>query len=270
MTVIELAPGGGWYTEILAPFLYAYGHLIEAASPPRKAGGSSFEKKLGADSKVYGHIEKVVPFSPPTQVDLGPSGSADMVLSFRNTHDWLNQSPKTLAAVFKGHIRRAETGRCVWRSRTPCQAVREALDSSRQLHRVPEDYLIELGLKTGFQLAGVSEINANPKDPENVNVHRLPPDLTGPDSERGEDESHRRIESHDLEVRQTLISAAAASMALQACNGWRHLSPSKRLKSRSAVIHSQPFSIAIAARNASATRLPLAPEASHKLANISQ
>ena len=49
---------------------------------------------------------------------------------------------------------------------------------------MPEDYLIELGLKTGFQLAGVSEINANPKDPENVNVHRLPPDLTGPDSER--------------------------------------------------------------------------------------
>ena len=57
------------------------------------------------------------------------------------------------------------------------------MHSSQALHRIPEDYLIELGLKTGFRLAGVSEINANPKDPEDINVHRLPPDLAGPRSE---------------------------------------------------------------------------------------
>lgn len=51
------------------------------------------------------------------------------------------------------------------------------------LHRLPEDYLIALALQTGFRVAGVSQINANPSDPEDVNVHRLPPDLAGPDSE---------------------------------------------------------------------------------------
>jgi predicted methyltransferase len=56
--------------------------------------------------------------------------------------------------------------------------------ASRTLHRIPEDYVIELGLKTGFQLAGVSEANANPKDNETVNVHRLPPDLSGPAGEQ--------------------------------------------------------------------------------------
>jgi predicted methyltransferase len=51
------------------------------------------------------------------------------------------------------------------------------------LHRIPEDYLIALALKTGFRVAGVSEINANPKDPEDIIVHRLPPDLSGPEAE---------------------------------------------------------------------------------------
>jgi predicted methyltransferase len=51
------------------------------------------------------------------------------------------------------------------------------------LHRIPEDYLIALALKRGFRVAGVSEINANPKDPEDIIVHRLPPDLSGPEAE---------------------------------------------------------------------------------------
>jgi predicted methyltransferase len=59
----------------------------------------------------------------------------------------------------------------------------DASESSKQLHRIPEDYMVEAGLRVGFRLAGVSENNANPKDPEDVNVHRLPPDLAGPDSE---------------------------------------------------------------------------------------
>ena len=60
----------------------------------------------------------------------------------------------------------------------------DAFESSKALHRLPEDYLIALGLKTGFRLDGVSEIHANPKDPEAVNVHRLPPDLAGPTDEQ--------------------------------------------------------------------------------------
>lgn len=189
MTVIELAPGGGWYTEILAPFLYAQGHLIEASAPMDSKSkfmakmASAYEAKLKADPAVYGHIEKMVPFAPPAQVSLGPDNSADMVLTFRNTHDWLNNSPETLAKVFKAAFDVLKPGGVFGVTEHRAKPFADAVESAKALHRLPEDYMIELGLKTGFRLAGVSEINANPKDPEDINVHRLPPDLAGPESE---------------------------------------------------------------------------------------
>jgi predicted methyltransferase len=183
MTVVELAPGGGWFTEILAPFLYAHGHLVEAAPPPRGGGPGKFGQKLKADPKVYGHVAKIVPFSPPDQVNLGPDGSADMVLTFRNTHDWLNRSPRTLDAVFQAAYKVLKPGGVFGVTDHRAKPFADAVQSSKALHRIPEDYMIEAGLRAGFRLAGVSEINANPKDPEDVNVHRLPPDLAGPDSE---------------------------------------------------------------------------------------
>ncbi|MEO7066554.1 MAG: hypothetical protein ABI114_06575 [Rhodanobacter sp.] len=178
MTVVELEPGGGWYTEILAPFLHDHGHLIEAA-PPSKA----FAAKLKATPAVYGNIAKIVPFAPPFQVNLGADNSADMVVSFRNTHDWLNNNPTTLAAVFTAVFKVLKPGGVFGLTEHRAKPFSNAVESAKELHRIPEDYLIELGLKAGFRLTGVSQINANPKDPEDVNVHRLPPNLAGPKSE---------------------------------------------------------------------------------------
>lgn len=189
MTVIELSPAGGWYTEVLAPFLYAHGHLIEAAAPMDSKSkfmsnmAKNFAAKLKADSKVYGHIEKVIPFSPPAQVTLGPENSADMVLTFRNTHDWMNNGPETLAKVFTAAFAALKPGGVFGVVEHRAKPFADARISSGQLHRLPEDYMIDLGLKTGFRLDGVSQINRNAKDSENVNVHRLPPSLNGPDSE---------------------------------------------------------------------------------------
>jgi predicted methyltransferase len=183
MTVIELSPGGGWYTEILAPFLYAHGHLIEAAPPSRDGGPSRFEQMLKGNPEIYGHVAKVVPFSPPDHVNLGPEGSADMVLTFRNTHDWLNRSPETLDAVFQAAYKVLKHGGIFGVTDHRARPFADAAESSKTLHRIPEDYMVEAGLRAGFRLAGVSDINANPKDPEDINVHHLPPDLAGPDSE---------------------------------------------------------------------------------------
>ncbi|HET6905994.1 MAG TPA: hypothetical protein VFH52_03490 [Rhodanobacteraceae bacterium] len=183
MTVIELDPGGGWYTEILAPFLYANGHLVEAAPPPRAGRPDRFGQKLKADPKVFGHVAKVIPFSPPKQVNLGPDNSADMVLTFRNAHDWLNDSPQTLDAVFKAAYKVLKPGGVFGFTDHRAKPFADAVQSSKELHRIPEDYIIEAGLRAGFRLAGASEINSNPKDPEDINIHRLPPDLAGPDAE---------------------------------------------------------------------------------------
>ena len=176
MTVIELQPGGGWYTEILAPVLYAHGHLLEASDP-------KFADKIKANPAVFGHIEKIIPFDPPKQVRLGAENSADMVLTFRNAHDWLMDSPDTLAAVFKSVFDVLKPGGVFGFEEHRAKPFATATESAMALHRIPEDYLIAVALKTGFRVAGVSEINANPKDPEDINVHRLPPDLSGPAEE---------------------------------------------------------------------------------------
>lgn len=176
MTVIEVQPGGGWYTEILAPFLAAHGHLLEASGP-------KFAARIKADPAVFGHIGPIIPFDPPKAVQLGPANSADMVLTFRNAHDWLMDGPETLAAVFKSMFDVLKPGGVLGFEEHRARPFATATESAMALHRIPEDYIIAVALKTGFRLASVSEINANPKDPEDINVHRLPPDLSGPAAE---------------------------------------------------------------------------------------
>jgi predicted methyltransferase len=188
MTVIELDPAGGWFTEILAPVLHDRGHLIEATPPAtgRMARmAAAFESKLKADPAVYGTV-RTTPFAPPAQVKLGPPNSADMVLTFRNLHDWLNNDPATLAAVFRAAYEVLKPGGVLGVTEHRARPYEEATAASKALHRIPEDYVIEAGLKAGFQLAGASEVNANPKDAETVNVHRLPPDLSGSAGERAQ------------------------------------------------------------------------------------
>ncbi|HEY7890298.1 MAG TPA: hypothetical protein VIC29_18910 [Steroidobacteraceae bacterium] len=199
MTVIELDPGGGWYTEILAPVLHDRGHLIEATAPA-DAGkrATAFESKLKADPAVYRNV-RTIPFAPPAQVSLGQPNSADMVLTFRNLHDWLNDNPATLAAVFKAAYEVLKPGGVFGVTEHRARPYENAVSVSHALHRIPEDYVIELGVKTGFQLAAASEINANPKDTETLNVHRLPPDLSGP---AGEQAHMRAIGESD---RMTLV-----------------------------------------------------------------
>ena len=191
MTVIELQPGGGWYTEILAPVLYALGHLLEASGP-------QFADKIRANPAVFGHIGKIIPFDPPKEVQLGAENSADMVLTFRNTHDWLIDGPDTLAAVFKAVFDVLKPGGIFGIEEHRAKPFATATESAPALHRIPEDYMITVALDTGFRLAGVSEINANPTDPEDINVHRLPPDLAGPAA------GHAKMQSIGESDRMTL------------------------------------------------------------------
>ena len=97
MTVIEALPGELWYTEILAPVLSEKGKLIAASFDMSAPGIVDYQKKahellLGRIAKEPGVFGKVgvAKLSPPSGIDLGPPGSADMVLTFRSTHGWLN------------------------------------------------------------------------------------------------------------------------------------------------------------------------------------
>ena len=93
MTVIEISPGGGWYTEILAPYLRNDGKLIAGA-------GARFKTKLDSIPAVY---DKVVlaNMDASGKLDYSPKNSADMVLTFRNVHNWVSSGDATTKNVFQ-------------------------------------------------------------------------------------------------------------------------------------------------------------------------
>ena len=174
MTVVEIAPGGGWFTEILAPVLRDNGLLIAATG---KLDGD-YAKKLAGNSAVFGKV-KLLQWMPPEHVSMGADGSVDMVLTFRNLHDWLNVSAGELDGIFQAAFRALKPGGILGIEEHRARPYMDAEQSSKALHRIPEGYVIALALKNGFELAGISQLNANPKDDESLNVHDLLPELGG-------------------------------------------------------------------------------------------
>ncbi|MEW9573399.1 class I SAM-dependent methyltransferase [Rhodanobacter sp. Si-c] len=177
-TVVEIIPGGGWYSEILAPLLRDDGHYIAAVEAP--AGGEAkrddeaLRRKFAADPAEYGKA-RIVEFDPKAPV-FGPPGSADRVLTFRNVHNWAEAG--TAAAMFKAFFAVLRPGGVlgVTDHRAAPGATLEAVESSGYL---PTDYVIKLATDAGFKLVGQSEINANPKDDRDhpKGVWTLPPTL---------------------------------------------------------------------------------------------
>ena len=185
MTVVELAPEGGWYTEILAPYLRDKGVLISAgdAFEPAKRHGMEFKKQLESNRAVYGNV-RVGVFEPPSNYRIAPAGSADMVVTFRNVHNWVGGDAQ-LIGVFKQLHTVLKPGGVlgVVEHRLPEQATQDATASTGY---VKESYVIRIAEQAGFKLAGKSEINANPKDKaEHKNgVWALPPTYVNKDEDR--------------------------------------------------------------------------------------
>jgi predicted methyltransferase len=186
MTVVELTPEGGWYTEILAPYLHDKGKLIGAgeAFEPAKRYGMMFKKKLDANPAVYG---KVVPgvFEPPSTYSFAPPNSVDMVLTFRNVHNWVEFGDDGMKKVFKAIYASLKPGGVlgVTDHRLPESMPQDDKASSGYLH---ESYVIKMAESAGFKLAAKSDINANPKDDANHKrgVWALPPTLANRDEDR--------------------------------------------------------------------------------------
>lgn len=178
MVVIELWPGGGWYTEVLAPVLRDKGQLIAAhldpnASAYAKRTRTAFDEKLAKEPALYDKV-KVVVLQPPTTFELGPANSADMVLTFRNLHNWMQSGQ--LDAVFIAAHRVLKHGGTF--GVVEHRAKSDADDATvAKTGYVREQYAIQAAERAGFQFVGKSEINANPKDTKDYpdGVWTLPP-----------------------------------------------------------------------------------------------
>jgi predicted methyltransferase len=184
MTVVELTPEGGWYTEILAPYLRAKGTLIGAGEAVDKRYGAIFMKKLNSNAAVFDKVRLGV-FDPPETYAIAPANSVDMVLTFRNVHNWVELGDDKLQVMLKSIYSVLKPGGVfgVVDHRLPASMAQDATASSGYVH---EDYVIKLVERAGFKLAAKSEVNANPKDHANHKrgVWSLPPTLADKDGDR--------------------------------------------------------------------------------------
>jgi len=187
MSLIELTPGGGWYAEILAPLLKGSGAYTAAIVTPKKKEGEdaadmdALSKKFAADPADFGEA-KVEQFDVKAP-NFGPANSADMVVTFRNVHNWVmaDAAPGMFKAFFDVLKPGGVLG--VVDHRAAPDAELEKIKKSGYL---PEDYVVKLATDAGFQLDAKSQINANPKDDRDhpEGVWTLPPSLALKDKDR--------------------------------------------------------------------------------------
>ena len=186
--VVEIWPFGGWYTEILAPYLNkGGGSLTLALSPGRYREQTT--TKLASDPATYGKVA-VAYFPSRFGGETVKPGSADFVLTFRNIHNWRMgwQAPENAdysAEAFRemyamlrpGGVLGIEDHRLPERMHT---------EKERSSGYMKESTVRALAEKAGFRFAGSSEVNANPKDTHDHpgGVWSLPPSYRGGDVDR--------------------------------------------------------------------------------------
>jgi predicted methyltransferase len=187
-TVVELWPFGGWYTEILAPYLTKGGGHMIVASPPGRYE-EEIAKKIASDSAIYGGVRQ---FNFPSILG-GPQvapGTADVVLTFRNIHNWrMGYLAKDKAdyaeAAFKEIYAMLKPGGVlgIEDHRLP-----EKMDTAleRRSGYLKVSTVKRLAEQAGFRFAGASEINANPRDTHDYpkGVWTLPPSYAERDKDR--------------------------------------------------------------------------------------
>ena len=187
ITVMELSPGGGWYTEVLAPLMNGNGTLIAAHSSPnggsyarRSLGG--FLKKLGENADVYGSVEVSI-LQPPNAVSPAEPGSVDLALAFRNVHSWLRADQAEMMFSVIAETLRPGGVLGIVQHRGEAGLPIEQMKSTAY---VSEEKVIELAQLAGLQLDARSEINANPKDTKDHprGVWTLPPTMAAGDTDR--------------------------------------------------------------------------------------
>ncbi|PJI87733.1 methyltransferase domain-containing protein [Sphingomonas koreensis] len=192
-TVVELWPGGGWYTEILAPYVLNGGGVYYAASLEKLSGGT--KRMMTAKPELYGKIRTAhFPVFDAADVKV-PDNSVDVVLTFRNVHNWRmgyqrDDKQDYAAAAFKQIFAMLKPGGTlgIVDHRLP-----EGADAERERTSgyIKTSTIKTLAAAAGFRLAGESQVNANPKDTADweKGVWTLPPSYALKDIDRAKYEA---------------------------------------------------------------------------------
>lgn len=189
MTVVEIWPGAGWYSEILAPYLNAKGQYIAAGfaltekTPAYQAKiQTRFVEKLRAEPARYGNAG-LTTMGPPSSWAIAPANSADRVLTFRNVHNWMDGgfAPEAFKAMFAALKPGGVLGVVEHRA-APGTGIEQMKDSGY----VTEAEVKRLAAEAGFRFESASEVNANPRDSKDYakGVWTLPPRLAEGDKDK--------------------------------------------------------------------------------------
>ena len=190
MSVLEVWPEPGWYTDVIAPLVRDrgkyYGAVMQADPASRYVSArlEAYRNKLASDPTLYGNAS-IVTF-PANGGDVVPPGSVDMVVTFRNLHNWIGQGgDDELKGVFKAVYTSLKPGGVlgIEEHRLPEAVPQDAKTSTGYVH---ESYVIRMAESVGFRLAAKSDINANPNDKADhkSGVWALPPTLANRDQDR--------------------------------------------------------------------------------------
>jgi predicted methyltransferase len=189
-TVIEISPGAGWYTEILAPLVKEQGRYFGTVTDPSKTSSDrardynaeqnkKLRDKMAARADVYGNAS-LIEIDPKAPV-FGEAGAADAVLTFRNVHNWMGAG--TEAQMFEAFFEALKPGGTL--GVVEHRANQDVPKGDRSGY-VSEAQVIAMAIKAGFVLDARSEINANPKDTKDYpnGVWTLPPNLRDGEKDR--------------------------------------------------------------------------------------
>jgi predicted methyltransferase len=195
-TVVEIWPGGGWYTEILAPYVLQGGGTYYAAAMNDNQL-AAVRRLMEANPSLYGGIRLATfPAFPAAESGIGepgatrvPDGSADVVLTFRNVHNWQmgyqRDSQPYAEEAFRQIYAMLRPGGTlgIVDHRLP-----ESADTARERTSgyVKVSTVRRLAEAAGFRFVAASEINANPRDTADWprGVWTLPPTLRLGDQDR--------------------------------------------------------------------------------------